>query len=345
MPTISFHFAEALFNALGVSSDQTIKGQLSRALKGMEYDRSAKIPLRVLEQLFALYAYDKKDIGLTAYEKAHPGNLGILGYAVMSSPTIDQALQTMVDHHALIGRGFCMSLERAPATVRIAGNTDKQTDFELPRTFIDAVAAITLGLLHWLAPNGRIMPLRAEFTYEKPDDTRALERVFGTQLEFSMAQNALTFDRQACSLPLATANAELQRLHSGLLKKHQPVVAQTAQARARKVIEQRLGRDSLRLADISAALNLSAHQLTRLLENEGQTFQQLLAQVRCQRAQQLLMDRTLPLKQVSFSLGFKNQSAFNKACERWFEMPPGLYRAAIVNKHIVLDEQRDEFIS
>lgn len=338
MPTISFHFAEALFNALGVSSDQTIKGQLSRTLKGMAYDSSARIPLRVLEQLFALYSFDKKDIGLSAYEKAHPGNLGVLGYAVMSSPTIDRALQTIVDHHDLIGSGFCMSLERAPATVRIAGNTDSQMDFALPRAFVDAVASITLGLLHWLAPNGRIMPLRAEFTYEKPDDTRELERVFGQHLEFSMPANALTFDRHACLVPLATANEELQRLHSGLLKKHLPLSAQTVHSRAREVIAQRLGRDSLRLADISAALNLSAHQLTRMLENEGQTFQQVLTEVRRQRAQALLMDRTLPLKQVSFSLGFKNQSAFNKACERWFEMPPGLYRAAIVNKHIGVDE-------
>lgn len=267
------------------------------------------------------------DLGLLAYEKAHPSHLGALGYAIMSSATLGEAMTRMVEHHTMIGTGFCMFLDSTTTTVRMAGlSASPQT--ALPRAFVDAVASITLGLLHWLAPSFRITPVKAEFTYAQPQDTRRLEALFGSELRFSSPVNALTFQRVDADHAVATFDPSLQQIHDQYVKRCQDeqntgsVTAKTTGAILQHLNQAR----PLGMEDIANTLGLSTHQLIRSLDKDGQRFQKLVDIVKKQHSQHLLMNTSLSLKQISYSVGFKNPSAFNKACERWFGMSPGTYR-------------------
>ena len=269
-----------------------------------------------------------EDLGLQAYQKAHPGHLGVLGYAIMSSATLGEAMTRMVEYHSMIGTGFCMFLENSASTLRMAGLPTSTKDMALPRAFVDAVAAITLGLLHWLCPSARIMPLKAEFTYEKPQDTRQLEDLFGPDLSFSCAVNALTFQRADTDHRVATFDPSLQKIHDQYLKRHQQELdTESIASRIKRAVMQHLSQARpLGMADIAQTLGVSSHQLVNALEKDQQRFQKLVDIVRQQHSHHLLMNTTLSLKQISYSVGFKHPSAFNKACERWFGMSPGIYR-------------------
>ena len=282
---------------------------------------------RFLEQ--AKQRSGNEDLGLLAYQKAHPGHLGVLGYAIMSSPTLADAMTRMVEHHALIGTGFCMFLDNSAASVRIAGSSACTQDLMLPRIFIDAVAAITLGLLHWLAPSSSITPLSAEFTYKKPRDTRKLEELFGQDLRFSCAVNAMTFQRCDADLAIATFDPSLQQIHDHYLRQRQGELhSHSVSERVKRVIMQHLDQAKpVTMANIAQTLGLSLHQLIRTLEKEEQSFQKLLDLVRKQHSHHLLINTALSFKQISYRLGFKHSSAFNKACERWFGMRPSSYRS------------------
>ncbi|MFJ3486299.1 AraC family transcriptional regulator [Pseudomonas sp. NPDC090202] len=284
-----------------------------------------------LTQFFAQAQHHtgNEDIGLLAYQSAHPGHLGALGYAVMSCPTLHDALARIAEHHAMIGTGFSMFLDVHPTTLKISGLSTASQSPSLPRAFIDAVAAITLGLLHWLAPSARIQPVQAEFTYRQPADTRQLEQLFGSNLRFSATVNTLTFRRSDGDLPVATSDPLLQQIHDEYLKRRQSELhSATTTARVKRIIVQHLSQGRpLTLGDIARTLDSSAHQLTRALDKEGQRFQSLLDLVRQQQSRHLLLNTTLSLKQIAYRMGFKNQSAFNKACERWFAMSPGRYRS------------------
>jgi AraC-like DNA-binding protein len=328
MQSISPAFALALIEAIG-SADTTIES-LAVTLKKMTASFThARVPMHELSRLIedTQVRSGNDDLGLLAYEKAHPGHLGALGYATMSSATLGEAMTRMVEHHTMIGTGFCMFLDSTATTVRMAGLSASPQN-ALPRAFVDAVASITLGLLHWLAPSVRITPVRAEFTYEQPRNTQRLEQLFGSDLRFSCPVNALTFQRADADHAVATFDSSLQQIHDQYLKRCQDehnsdsVTAMTTGAILQHLNQAR----PLAMEDIAKTLGLSTHQLSRLLDKDGQRFQKLVDIVKKQHSHHLLMNTSLSLKQISYSVGFKNPSAFNKACERWFGTSPGIYR-------------------
>ncbi len=333
MQTISAVFAKALIEAVGFSKIGVTETRINTPASHLALSNEAhQIPLKELNDfLFELQRrIGSEDVGLLAYKKAHPGNLGVLGYAIMSSPTIHSALKSIKEFYPLVGTGFCMFLEEQPTEVRFVGVSADISSPMLPRVFIDAIASITLGLLHWLTPTVRFMPVKAEFTYSRPRDTRLLEEMFGTGLEFDSAVNALTFRRCDTDLPVATFDASLQKIHNDHLeRKKREVTCDCVIERVKSVVLQHLHQTKPLTVDvISRSMGLSTFQLTRLLETVGARFQMLVDSARLQHSHHLLINTSLPLKQVSYSLGFRSQSALNKACERWFGMSPGRYRVS-----------------
>lgn len=329
MLSLSPTFAQACIDAITPSANSRRDlqaGSADTAPSGGDKN----IPLNTIMQLLVLAQQREgnEDIGLLAYNKAHPGNLGLLGYAIMSSATVLDALRHIVESHETIGIGFCMFLDESPATIRIAGVPADAQAACLPRAFIDAVTSITLGLIHWLVPATRIMPLAAEFTYSKPAQTLQLEAFFGKNITFSAPVNAMTFLRTDCDLSIPTGDTSLQSIHGNhLAMQKQQLEMDGAVARTRRVILQHLHQGkSLAMDDVLNSLNLTQRQLSRFLKAEDMCFQRLVDDVKRQHAIHLLINTSMALKEVAYRLGFKNQSAFNKACERWFGRSPGNYR-------------------
>lgn len=322
-------FAEAVFAS--INEGESARERPDLQLSGIDLE-ARQVPVKELSKLFMLAQKmgASDDIGLLAYDNAHPGNLDFLGYAIMSSSTISDALKYIVDFHSVVSSGFCMYLDRQGSTLKLIGFAENSEEPELPRPFIDAAASITLGLLHWLAPRQKIMPLCAEFTYDEPGDTTQLKKLFGPNLKFRSEVNALTFKREDGDLPIATGNVLLQAIHNDYLAMQQNTInIDNVSARTKSTVLQHLCQNRpVAIEDIAHTMQLTPYQLTKALEPEGQNVKKLVDQVKMQQSHQLLTTSILSLKQISYRVAFKNQSAFNKACERWFGMSPGRYRAS-----------------
>ena len=73
-------------------------------------------------------------------------------------------------------------------------------------------------------------------------------------------------------------------------------------------------------------LVLHVHLLIRRLRRLGTTYQQITDDFLLARAQEMLENDELAIKQVAASLGFDNPANFGKAFRRWCGMSPGSYR-------------------
>lgn len=326
MPSLSRTFATAIFAALGESypACRGFREVLSSP------DAPAFIPLASLAYWFdqAAVLSDDPGIGLRTFEHAHPANLGPLGYALMSSPDIRSVLDGIAEHHHLIGTGFCLFVEERAEGVRLVGVQTGPAQQPLPRVFIDAISAITLGLLCWLVPGTVIRPMQAELSYPRPQDTHAVEALFGDHIEYGAARNALLFSHAVAALPVATHDPALHAMHSQYLAQwRQQLNTDLVSLRVRRVISEQfaLGQ-TVNLTGVADSLGFTPSQLSRGLEAEGHSFLRLLDEVRLRDSHNLLRSSTLSLKQIAYQVGFRHQSAFNKACERWFGMGPGQYR-------------------
>jgi AraC-like DNA-binding protein len=268
------------------------------------------------------------DIGLLAYTRAHPANLEVLGYAVMSCATLGIALQRLVDYHALISNGFCMCLDRTPQELKLIGFDISMESSLTPRSFIDAGVAQTLGLVHWLLPKHKPHPLAATFTYPEPADTTRLERLLGSNLMFAAPYNSLTFSSDDCAIALPTADPALDVLHVEYARTRLNLLLNGSMtARVRRVLSERLAQGvPSDLEEIAQAVGVSTRGLQRRLSNEDMHFSTLHDEARLMLAHNFLRNSMRSVKYIGALLGFRDQSSFHKACIRWFGTTPGRYR-------------------
>jgi AraC family transcriptional regulator len=81
------------------------------------------------------------------------------------------------------------------------------------------------------------------------------------------------------------------------------------------------------VADIAAQCGLSTEYFSRhFRERTGQSVGRFIAVSRLRRAERLLVETNLPLKEIAYRLGFANSATFSTAFRNEMLMPPGTYR-------------------
>ena len=92
-------------------------------------------------------------------------------------------------------------------------------------------------------------------------------------------------------------------------------------------LEPLLASGTIRIERVARALGCSRQTLYRRLKAEGQTFAQVLDELRRRRALQLVRDAALPVKEIAWRLGFSDPAAFSRAFKRWTGKSPQAFRA------------------
>jgi AraC family transcriptional regulator len=81
------------------------------------------------------------------------------------------------------------------------------------------------------------------------------------------------------------------------------------------------------VADIAKLCGFSQHYFCQLFrQRTGQSIGRYLANSRLRRAERLLAQTDLPLKEIAYRLGFANTANFTTAFRNEMRMPPGTYR-------------------
>jgi AraC-like DNA-binding protein len=77
---------------------------------------------------------------------------------------------------------------------------------------------------------------------------------------------------------------------------------------------------------LAAALNMSARSLHRQLQEEGASLQHLKDEVRFEKAKDLLLRTSKPIKQVAEASGFRNEKSFIRAFRQWSGSSPSAFK-------------------
>jgi AraC-like DNA-binding protein len=76
------------------------------------------------------------------------------------------------------------------------------------------------------------------------------------------------------------------------------------------------------MPQIANILNLSPRTYRRRLEEEQQSYQGLLDQVRVEHATRYLQNTRLPISSIAYMVGFNDPSNFRRAYFRWTGRSP-----------------------
>ena len=286
----------------------------------------ARVTAMQMELISGIAMQTLDDEGLGWFSRRLPwGSYGMLVRASLTSPTLGVALSRWCRHHGLLTDDIALhvSERNGIATLQL----DEISDLGKVREFcVVSVLRNALGVACWLT-DSRI-PLQATTLRFAPPAHRDSYRVlFDGPTLFDAPANTLQFDAGYLALPVRRDETALQHmLQRALLLTVRPY------RRDRLLVEkvrQTLAQHpehSRNANDLAAWLNMSARTLHRQLQEEGASLQQLKDSVREQRARELLLRTSKPLKFVANEVGFSNEKSFIRAFKTWTGHAPDTFR-------------------
>lgn len=278
--------------------------------------------------------------GLELGQRYHVTSFGILGYALLSSRTVLDAMNLALRFLDLsyIFATPSASLEDGQVCIELDA-ADLPVD--LARSLVERDVAAIHTVLTELVPGG--VPFSSvDLGFPTPTAPRPYADVLGVAPRFGSAATVLRFDVGHLDTVLGQPNP-----HSRAL----------AEAMCRDVVARRRGRsgsprtstgvgpgvgpgitEEVRLwiagnighrADMpgaAAALSMSERTLRRRLSQAGTGFQALLDEVRQALAEEMLTTDVLGVEDVALRLGYAEASSFIHAFKRWVGVTPAQFQ-------------------
>lgn len=291
---------------------------------------NGRSPVSAMSRLWHLAVEAANDpcLGLKVAAYVQPATFHSLGLALLASENLEDALQRSARFSRIVSSAVDVTIEPCDGGVKqVVG---WRADGPIVEEALDLMMASTLKmglLLLGLDPNApRPIELRLRRS-ATPAMRTEFEAFFRCPIHFEAHENSMWIPREWMDLPLPMANPVLARQNDLVVMEYLSRFdgARFAE-KVRAELISRLPAGEPPRSAVAAALKLSEKTLQRRLQDEDTSYQQVLDEVRRDLAQQYLREGPVSVCEVTFRLGFSDQSSFTRAFRRWTGVTPGEFR-------------------
>ena len=269
--------------------------------------------------------------GLHAARCWHPSELGVLGYAWLSSSTLRTGLERAVRYSRLVGERGMTEIEdtRQGLKVRFGANRGNPAVVPVAAVVVDIAMAILLDLCRMNA-GATLRPVAAGLRRRRPEPGDAYERFFGCPVQFGVEENTFVLSAKDADRPLPSANRQLAGVFDQLLTEELARLDKSdVVSRCRAAVLEDLSSGEGTAEDTAKQLHMSSRTLQRKLADANTTYHQLVDDTRKDLALRYIEDPRRSVTDITFSLGFSQPSAFTRAFKRWTGLNPSDYRTKL----------------
>ena len=268
-------------------------------------------------------------IGLTIAESFDLRELGMLYYVAASSHHLGGALTRLERYARLSNEALTMTIvtgKECRIGFSYAG-VARHSDRHQAECFIVALLRLCRHLT-----GRKLVPISVRFAHHRSRDLPRTRMVFGCEAEFDAEVDEMTFEPGVLELPLVSHDPFLNQLmvrdlEAALANRSSP--ERPVRTMVENSIVALLPHGKAQFELVAKKLNMSERTLARRLEREGQTFGDVLEELRRDLAARYLVDPSMQMSQIAWRLGFSHASALSHACRRWFGKSPVEYRRAM----------------
>jgi len=258
-----------------------------------------------------------------------PGHVGVLGYLVLASDTLGEAMLAYQRYETLF---YGASL----AEIEVVGDQAEMrwppSDNELGQQ-ADGAAIAALVTFMRRQIDQPPPPSAVSFLESVDGETaRAYESFFDCPVTWNDSHVRVRFPLHYLSLPMPRRDPTLRELldrQARALVRALPEDSggsSNTDRQLQQVLLKLLSDGEPTLARAASAMHMAPRTLQRRLARHQLSWQQWLDRSREQLARQYLADPSLTLTDIALLLGFSEQSAFTRAYRRWTGNSPGKER-------------------
>ena len=264
------------------------------------------------------------ELGLAMGQRYHLSSYGVWGFALLSSPTFQQAIDLGLRYLDLTFAFLEMRLENHDNNAILVLDDSKIP--EPVRHYLLARDASALMMIQEELFANRI-PFSSLKLRLPSQNTAPFEKIFGLTPSFDQTVNQAQFSAGLLAMPLPQAN---------------PITAQMCEQQCQQLLAQRYqqGRIAVKVRQqllqhvghfpnmelLAENMAITSRTLRRQLQNEGTSYRELLDEVRQMLAEQWLTLEGLNQEQISERLGYSEVSNFSHAFKRWTGKTPAQFR-------------------
>ncbi len=265
-------------------------------------------------------------IGLTLAADFDPREMEMLYYVAASSHRFGDALQRVERYARLANEALVVRIRKG--SVCRVGLSYTGVPRHSDRHQMEYLALAFLRLCRQLVGQN-VMPVSTSFIHHRSGNLREIKRHFGDNVEFDASADEICFEAGLLDRGLLDEDPFLNKL---MLTTCEEALAGRAsnvspfRTLVENTIAPLLPHAEVGAKTVAPQLGLSERTFSRRLKAEGLTFAEILNDLRRDLAVRHLEDRSLPISQIAWLLGFHSPSAFSHACHRWIGTSPRSYR-------------------
>lgn len=265
---------------------------------------------------------NRPGLGMEAGSRYSLADTGILGYALMSSPTFGDAIDVAWRYSALSASYLSLAAPEIVGDEAVVSIDDTQIPSDVRQFLIERDFSMAVRLFPMLI--GSHHPPMS-FRIELAETTLPVDNVEIDDLTIRVTagdRNALVFPADLIDQPMPAADPQTAaiciRECEQLLDRRRTRRGIAAAVRSR-IIQNSAQIPSM--ADVAKGLCITERTLHRKLTAEGTSFRALLDEVRATLAAELL-DSGFTVEETARRLGYSETAAFTRAHIRWNGHPP-----------------------
>ncbi|GAC1352238.1 MAG: AraC family transcriptional regulator [Polyangiales bacterium] len=278
----------------------------------------------------AMERVDDPAFPLAVAQLMDPASFDVLGFGVMTSKTLGDALRRVSEHLIVMTNAARWVLELGPTLATFS--LVREVPFRPEHRYVDEF--VLTNLVYWSRKltGHDFAPTRIRFRHSRPE-SKALavfENFFRAPIEFEHRRAEIVLQEELLGLPLLKADSAIasffDRHTRDLIEKHHP--GQTFVRSLRAAVIDALSSGSCSLTAVAERMSMSSRTMRRRLAEENVSFKTLLDDIRRQLAQEYLREGRLSIGEIAFVIGYSEPAAFHRAFYRWTGQTPTSYRGA-----------------
>ncbi|SLN60214.1 Transcriptional activator NphR [Roseivivax jejudonensis] len=331
MGTVTEIFARTLVAAAGFRLDPDGRVRDGAAVVARVPARDGRVPDETYFDLIARVAEKHGDPVVLAIDygkRLRIDDLGVLGLAMKSAPTLRAALERAARYFLLMTDTVAYRLqpEAGGGVFRIETLTRMH-----PALAVRNACALTgFATAMRQCAGSNIAFAEVTLRHDPGGPLPPLERFFGCPVRLGGGPDAIRFGPGVLDRETRLGDAAMSDYFAGelaaALDRHRTVDTITARVRVR--LARSLSGGVPPAADMARALGLSERSLSRRLADERASYPALVRETRREMAERLLAEGDGTIAEVAFCTGFAEQSTFSRAFKSWTGQTPARFRQA-----------------
>jgi AraC-like DNA-binding protein len=263
--------------------------------------------------------------GLQMAESWRMSDFGAISLLLAHERTLREALAAMIHYMHLLNDSIALSVEDADRLVVVREEL-LDTEAARSRQGIELAVGVIFRMFRaHLGPQWK--PVGVRFTHAAPADLRVHQRLFGTRVDFGQEFSGIVCAAADLDRPNPAADPAMASYARGFIESIAARRGTPVAQEVRRAILVLLPRGRATIEQIAQGLGVTPRTLQRQLEGSGESFSQLLDEVRAELVTRHLENPAYSLTQVAELLGYAYPSSFTRWFTGRFGLSPARWRS------------------